>query len=136
MKIIEKYNLNKNKYPKYIILIKVGIFYETYNEDAYILNNLFNYKIKEINNNKRLGFPTNSYDKVITKLKEFKINYIIIEDDITKKTFKQNNYSNYIPNNLTIEEKINKITNKLNILKNNPNINTILKNIEKILLKF
>ena len=74
MKIIEKYNLNKNKYPKYIILIKVGIFYETYNEDAYILNNLFNYKIKEINNNKRLGFPTNSYDKVITKLKEFQIN--------------------------------------------------------------
>ena len=136
MKIIEKYNLNKNKYPKYIILIKVGIFYETYNEDAYILNNLFNYKIKEINNNKRLGFPTNSYDKVITKLKEFQINYIIIEDDITKKTFKQNNYNNYIPNNLTIEEKINKITTKLNILKNNPNINTILKNIEKILLKF
>ena len=55
MKVIDKYNLYKNKYSKYIVLMKVGIFYEAYGEDVYILNNLFSYKIKEINGVKRVG---------------------------------------------------------------------------------
>ena len=65
MKVIDVYNENKVKYSKYVILIKVGIFYETYHEDAYILNNLLGYKISDVNGNKRLGFPVNSFNKVV-----------------------------------------------------------------------
>lgn len=82
MKVIDVYNENKVKYSKYVILIKVGIFYETYNEDAYILNNLLGYKISDINGNKRLGFPVNSFTKVTLKLKKFKINYLIIDKEV------------------------------------------------------
>ena len=65
MKVIDVYNENKVKYSKYVILIKVGIFYETYHEDAYILNNLLGYKISDVNGNKRLGFPVNNSNKVV-----------------------------------------------------------------------
>lgn len=134
MKIKDKYNIYKNKYPKYIILIKVGIFYETYGEDVYLLNNLFNYKIKEVNGVNRVGFPISSFEKVISKLKNFKINYLIIEnDEITRKKFNLNNYDKYISNDLNIEDRINKIYERLKVLQNNSKINDILDEIEKIL---
>ena len=41
MKIIDLYRKNKERFPKYVILIKVCVFYETYNEDCLVLNNLF-----------------------------------------------------------------------------------------------
>lgn len=57
MKIYDVYKDNKVKYKEYIVLIKVGNFYETYGEDGYLLNNLFDYKIKDIGDVKRVGFP-------------------------------------------------------------------------------
>ncbi len=133
MKVIDVYNENKAKYSKYVILIKVGIFYETYNEDAYILNNLFNYKIRNINNVKQVGFPVNSYDKVITKLNKFKINYLIIDKEIIRKKFNKNNYNEFLNKNLSLDERINNIYSKLNVLKEKSNINQILNRIEDIL---
>lgn len=76
MKLKETYNIYKVKYPKYVIMIKCGNFYEVFGEEAYILNNLFGYKVKEVNGIKRVGFPIISFNKVIDKLKRFKINYI------------------------------------------------------------
>ena len=77
IKIIDKYNLYKNKYPKYMVLMKIGIFYECYGEDVYVLNNLFSYKIKDINGIKRVGFPINNYDRFIH-------NDLNLEDRINK----------------------------------------------------
>lgn len=48
MKLKETYFLKKEKYLEYIILIKCGNFYEVLGDDAYILNTLFNYKIKKL----------------------------------------------------------------------------------------
>lgn len=134
MKVIDKYNLYKNKYSKYIVLIKVGIFYEAYGEDVYILNNLFSYKIKEINGVKRVGFPISSYDKVISKFRCFKINYVIVEDDdVTRKKFNFNNYDKYVPNDLSLEDRINKVYDRLRVLKDNSNIIDVLDRLEEIL---
>ena len=36
----------KELFPDYIVLIKIGTFYETYNDDSKIISYLFNYKIK------------------------------------------------------------------------------------------
>ena len=77
MKLKDTYNIYKEKYPKYVIMIKCGSFYEIYGEDSYIINNLFNYKIKRFNDYVRCGFPKVCLNKVIEKLKKFKINYII-----------------------------------------------------------
>ena len=45
MKLIEKYSEAKVKNGKSVILIKSGIFYETLNDDAYIMSYLFNYNL-------------------------------------------------------------------------------------------
>lgn len=51
--IYDKYIDLKNKYLEYIIMIKVGNFYYSYDDDGIILNYLFNYKIKD---NRYSGF--------------------------------------------------------------------------------
>ena len=133
MKVIDVYNENKVKYSKYVILIKVGIFYETYHEDAYILNNLLGYKISDINGNKRLGFPVNSFNKVTEKLKKFKINYLIIDKEIIKKKFNKNSYDNFLNKDLPFDERINNISNRLKILKEKTNIDEILSKVEEVI---
>lgn len=133
MKVIDVYNQNKAKYDKYVILIRVGIFYETYGDDVYILNNLFNYKVKDINGVKRVGFPINSYNKVTEKLNKFKINYLIIDNEIIKKKFNKNNYNQYVNFDMSIDDRIYSIFNKLMILKANPSIDNILNKIEEML---
>ena len=132
MRLVDTYNIYKTKYSKYVIMIKYGNFYEVLGEEAYIINNLFNYKIKEFNNFKRVGFPICAYNKVTLKLSSFKINYIIIDDEIIKRKFNKNNYDKYL-GNLNISDRINKIYDRLNFLKFNSNINDILDGIESII---
>lgn len=132
MKLIETYSMHKIKYPKYVIMIKCGNFYEVIGEEAYIINNLFDYKIKEFCNTKKVGFPIISYNKVTSKLNDFKINYLTIDDGTTKKKFKNNNYDKYI-GSLDIDSRINNIKEKLVILKESSSIVNILKSIETII---
>ena len=65
---------------KSVCLFKAGTFYHAYNRDSYILTYLFDYKIKELGQkNKECGFPINSLNKVIAKLENNKINYLVID---------------------------------------------------------
>ncbi len=71
-----------------------SLFYNVYEEDAYIINELFNYKILD---NKKLGFPQTAINKVKDKLDEVKVSYEIInsgEETIIKK-YTNNNYVDY-----------------------------------------
>ena len=78
---------------KYIEIKNQGVFYNVYNEDAYIMYSLTNYRLT----NGRLGFPKNSIDRIKNILEENKINYIIIDDDIVEeKQFKRNSYNRYL----------------------------------------
>ena len=134
MKVIDLYRKNKERYPKYVVLIKVGVFYETYNEDCLVLNNLFGYKIKNIGDYYRTGFPINSYSKVIEKLNKTKINYLIIGNEVIKRKFNKNQYDCYIKADLNIDQRIiDDIYYKLKKLKLNSNISTLLNKIEGIL---
>ena len=58
---------SKNK----IVLRKIGGFYQTFDEDAYILYELFRYRII----NGKCGFPVSAKNKVQNVLEEKKINY-------------------------------------------------------------
>lgn len=94
MRLIDVYSYYKEKYPKYIIMIKCGYFYEVYGEEAYIMNKLFGYKIKSVSGMDRVGFPINSYSKVVNRLTRSKINYLIYGGEKIK--FKDNNYDRYM----------------------------------------
>lgn len=92
MKLIDKYNELKKDYINHIIFIKSGVFIVTFDDDANIISELFNYKI----NNNKLGFPSSSISKVENKLLEENINYIIFEnDEIKEKSFNDNKYLCY-----------------------------------------
>ena len=94
MKLADIYRENKSKYDKYIIMIKCGYFYEIYGEDAHIMNKIFGYKVKNVGGMDRVGFPVNSYNKVISRLNRMHVNYYIVGSDRVK--FKDNNYDRYM----------------------------------------
>lgn len=134
MKIYDVYYEKKKKYEKYVVLIKVGNFYETYGEDCFLMNNLFDYKIKNIGDVQRTGFPLIAYNKVVSKFKSFKINYLVIEGvQVIKKKFNNNNYDRYVRSNDSISVRVNRICEKLKILKDTSKIDFILEAIEEII---
>ena len=71
----------KSDNKEFIILINNGKFYYVFNDDAYIIYYLFNYKI----NNNMVKFPDNILNKVIKELKNKDIGYIIYNKDIIYK---------------------------------------------------
>ena len=132
MKLIDTYKTYKEKYPKYVIMIKCGNFYEVYGEESYIINNLFDYKIKEVGGLIRVGFPIISYNKVTERLNKFKINYVVIDNEVKRKKFNKNCYDKYI-SNLEIDKRINYIKERLILLKESPSIVSVLESIEGIM---
>ena len=115
--MLEKYYKYKIKYNDYILLIKIGNFYEIFDVESLIMNKIFNYKLKPIKDTFKCGFPISSIDNVIDRLNEENINYLVIEDDIVnKKEYEENNYKNYDSNINILKynySRINKIINYL-----------------------
>ena len=81
---------------KHVVSLRhVGKFYQSYEDDAYVIHALMGYNIC----NGKVGFPITSLGKVQSKLDEFKINYQIIDKDsiIDSKDFKNSNkYDKYL----------------------------------------
>ncbi len=121
--MIENYYKYKVKYKDYIIMMKYGNFYETLDNDALIMNKLFDYKLTKLSNTFKVGFPILSLNSVLDKLNKYSINYIVIDEDIISE-FEINNYSNYsfdlniIKYNLLTFKEITKYLND-NLLNNN-----------------
>lgn len=88
MKLQERYSTLKKYYKDSLVLIKSGLFYITYDEDAYLLNYLFDYQV--IDN--KVGFPSSKIDSVKEELKKCQINVYISDTD----EFIQNNENKYV----------------------------------------
>lgn len=134
--MLEKYYKYKLDYRDYLILIKCGNFYECIDTDAFILNKIMGYKLKRLSNTFKAGFPINSLDKVIDKLFNENINYIIVDNEIIEiKEFDNNTYSNYNFNDKDIFYNSLRIERIINYLNDNINndINDILDKIENII---
>ena len=111
-----------------VIIVQIGKFYQVYGKDAYIISFIFGYKIQNVQGTKMCGFPVTSIKKVMARLEEKKINYLILD--------RRNNYeveervdNKNLNNYKAMYEKANKYINyKVRI----DNIyNYLLKNIEK-----
>jgi DNA mismatch repair ATPase MutS len=132
MKVIDVYNEVKDKYPKYVIMIKVGNFYEVYNEDGVIVHNLLSYKVRSIGDNKRVGFPIVAYNKVTDCLNKNKINYIIVDGKIdVKKKFNKNRYDRFCY--CEVDDRINDIYKRLIDKKSETCFKYLLDKIEELL---
>lgn len=94
--MLEKYYKFKVDYNNYIVLIKIGNFYECFNNDAFILNSTFGYKPKRLKNSFKAGFPVNGIDEVTNRLEVLDLFYIVVDNDIIKKYDKgKNKYNDY-----------------------------------------
>ena len=79
MGVVNMIRTIKEIHKEDVVLIKVGTFYNVYGKDAYIVSYLFGYKLKEVEGIKMCGFPKASINKVIAKLEDKKINYLIVD---------------------------------------------------------
>ncbi len=136
--MLDLFRLLKLEYKDYVILFKSGSFYCSFDEDAVVMNKVFNYKINELKNHIKVGFPISLIEKNIELLKSKKISYIIVENKkiIKVKKIKNNHYSKYIDsvfNIVSLNNRINKICSQLKLLNGDPNIEQLLTNIEDIL---
>ena len=110
---------------------KSGTFYHVFDDDCYILYYLFGYSIKD----NRIGFPSNALNKVIDKLNEYKINYSIINENISYNYKNANRYNKYKElglNKCNRDIYLNKIINNLQNVSDDK-FNIIIDYIKKII---
>lgn len=136
--MFEIFRLLKLEYKDYIILIKSGSFYCSFDEDAVVLKKVFNYKINQLKNNIKVGFPISLIEKNTNILKKQKINYVIVEDKkvVKREKFKFNNYSKYIESVFDIistNTRINYIYESLKSMSDKKSIKDKLNRIEEII---
>lgn len=80
MSIEEKYNVVKEKYPKYILIIRKGDFLYSYNDDAAIIHFLLDYKYKF--NKNETSYGKGCLFNVVNKFSELSLGYVIYDDTI------------------------------------------------------
>ena len=113
MSVINMVHNIKELFPEYVMLLKIGNFYECYNDDSKIISYLFDYKLKQLDNDdKNCGFPLISLNKIINNLENRYINYIIIDkshnyEEVDKVNYKRKN------NYYKLSDKANKYIDKL-----------------------
>lgn len=139
MSIINIVKNIKQVHPEHIILIKIGKFYYSYSKDAYIISYIFGYKLKNIEENiKVCAFPVFILNKIMAKLEENKINYIIIDRrnnygvDEKSDNGNLNKYNLYLEKSKKYINKKNKIEEIYNYLISNIENDTNNELIKKI----
>ena len=95
-----------------------GKFVLAYNDDAYILHSIFNYKLVREGTKDKCGFPSTIIDKIIEKLEELNISYEIYYKNTLesiKDYKKKNTYEKHLKDAL-IQVEIDK---KIDLIKYN-----------------
>ena len=136
MKVKETYLELKEKYEGYIVLIKVGSFYNSLSRDAHLLATIFNYRMKDFADTIKVGFPVASLNKVLKTLDNLKINYVVYENKvIIKEKFKKNKYYYCLKHNITVDERIEMVHSRLSEIKRTADVLEILDKVESIIWK-
>ena len=115
---------------KFVTIRKVGLFYQVFDDDAFLLHYLLDYKVIDC----KVGFPNNALNKVINILEAKKINYKIIGEDIIKDFKDLNKYDFYLAKSkdkIIIQDLIHHIELKLEE-KDEGELLQILEGIEKL----
>ena len=135
----------KQIHSKDVLFVKLGKFYYCYGKDAYIISYFFEYKLNLIENSiYSCGFPSQSLNKIVAKLENKKINYIIVDRRNNYQVDEKENYKNLntyekyykeAKEKMGIQIRIQKIKNYLIENSNNNEIKNLLIEIENILQK-
>jgi len=132
----ELYYSLKREYKNYLVIIKEKQYYSVFGEDAKIMWYIFNYKYF----NNMVSFGNNAFDRVINKLKDLNINFLIVSK-VEELLSYYNEHSSYLSycelasKKYDIVKKENMLINKLKKIYNNnfecyDKINDFLDNLE------
>ena len=70
----------KKVHPEDVVMYKVGNFVQSFGKDVYILSYVFDYKLRNTKDDiPTCGYPKNAIPKVMVKLEQRKLNYIVID---------------------------------------------------------
>lgn len=70
----------KKVHPEYVMMYKVGNFVQAFGKDAYVISYVFGYALRVTKDNiQTCGFPKNAIPKIMSKLEQKKINFIIVD---------------------------------------------------------
>lgn len=115
-----------------VVLVQMGKFYYAYGEDAYILSGIFGYKLNEFEKNiYSVAFPGNSYAKVISKLEQLKVNYVILDRRNNYEVLEKQNYKNLNKYGAILERNIEKVKLKIRVEKITSFLNKQIENHEE-----
>lgn len=127
-----------------VCIYRVGNFYHTLNRDAYIISYLMGYKIRnEKEGMKECGFSASVINKVLAKLENCKINYLLLDRRNNYEVDEKVDFKN-LNNYLKVFEKANKYINHKKRIDNiseyltrnieNKELSKILSEIEKVII--
>ena len=99
--IVEKINAS-DPMSNTVILTHGDYWYRAYNDSAYVLSFITDYKLFEESRTKRpsVGFPIDSIDNVIALLCKNKINYYLKNEDEFKDYGEENNFQKFLHRDL------------------------------------
>ena len=101
----------KQIHDKDVCLFRMGGFYHTFGNDSNIISYFLGYKVRDIEGGMtECGFPVDSISKILRKLEDNKINYVIID--------KRNNYNVEEKENYRNLNRYNKFAEKAKIYVN------------------
>ena len=121
---------------KILLSLKNGIFYNVLGRNCYIIKNILGYKVSNFGGTIKAGFPIRSLNKVLDTLDKLKINYLVYESEIVLKAhYNSENYELFLKDNLSINDRIKCIYEKLNEIKYDEKIFKVLESVEKICMK-
>jgi len=105
------------QFPETVVLRLRGNFYNAFNECAFVLNVLLEYKVRRMGTGRcRVGFPANSLEKVLDTLKKNQINVIVFEGEklVENITYETNQFNCILKqfSEGSIEESEKQIKNK------------------------
>lgn len=132
----EKYFDLKGKRSDSIIIMKNGVFYNVLGKDCYIMKNIFGYKVSTFGDTVKVGFPIKGLNKVLDTLDKLKISYLVYENEIVLDVYYDSeNYELFLKNNLSINDRIKSIYERLNEIKYDRKIFKVLESVEEICMK-
>lgn len=129
-----------------VCIYKVGNFYHTLNRDAYIISYLMGYKIRDEKEGiKECGFSANVINKVLVKLENNKINYLLLDRRNNYEVDERVNFKN-LNNYSEVFEKANKYINHKRRINNiseyltkhieNKDMSKLLSELEKVIIDY
>ena len=101
---------------KNISLYKSGKFYNAFGDDGIILHELLGYKY--IEHKKLVGYPEVAHNKVINRLENEKLSYVVYDKDAVIKEYKGilKNYTSMLKKaieNMDMEKRLERIKKKI-----------------------